>query len=280
MQYQGNNTIAGKYIGNTEVLKQYLGENLIWEKPSAVEYTIYYKTVNNAVLTGGTPTIATNGYEIESNVYDSTTGGTMTLSGPSAATPDLSMVFSGRSQLVEVSFGSGIEEIGAQSFRGCNGLISVDFNKVKKLNDWAFGDCTLLTSVTWGDVEYIGDTCFYKGGLRSLDLRGTKVKTLITAAFQECKFTSVILNDDITVVPERCFWMCSSNTAITFGSGLTEIGVSGCAYSYSLHVVTFTGENPPTTNKPITTTSGTIYCPASAVSTYEAWKSSAGNFSG
>ena len=280
MQYIGNTEIVGKYIGDTEVQKQYLGDTIIWEKPSVVEYTIYYKTTNNAVLTGGTPTIATNGYEIESNVYDSTTGGTMVLSGPSAATPDLSIVFSGRSSLTEVSFGSGIEEIGAHSFDGCNGLLTVNFNKVKKLNDWAFGNCTLLTSVTWGDVEYIGDTCFYKGGLTSLDLRGTKVKTLITAAFQECKFTSVILNDAITVVPERCFWMCSSNTAITFGSGLTEIGLSGCAYSYNLHIVTFTGENPPTTNASITPTSGTIYCPASAVSTYETWKASAGKFSG
>ena len=34
MQYQGNNTIAGKYIGSTEVQKQYLGSTLIWEKQS------------------------------------------------------------------------------------------------------------------------------------------------------------------------------------------------------------------------------------------------------
>ena len=74
---------------------------------------------------------------------------------------------------------------------------------VTSIGDWAFSDCTSLTSVTIPDsVTNIGNGAFY--GCTSL--------------------TSVTIPDSVTSIGEYAFRNCTSLTSVTIGDSVTSIG--------------------------------------------------------
>ena len=74
---------------------------------------------------------------------------------------------------------------------------------VTSIGDYAFRDCSGLTSVTIPDsVTSIGDAAFIGC----------------------CGLTSVTIPDSVTSIGDSAFWCCSGLTSVTIGKGVTSIG--------------------------------------------------------
>lgn len=127
--------------------------------------------------------------------------------------------------------------IGNDAFRECKLLTTVpNLNKVKKLGQQCFYACSNMTgslnfpnhnitleghsqfmgtNITnignFGGLTTISQQCFKLTGITSLDFNGSKVETIVTAAFEECvNLQSVYLSSLITNLGARAFAGCRS----------------------------------------------------------------------
>jgi hypothetical protein len=129
------------------------------------------------------------------------------------------------------------------------------------IGDYAFSDCTGLTSLTIpNSVTIIGDDAFSDcTGLTSLMIPNS-VTSIGGYAFSDCTgLTSVTIPNSVTSIGDWAFYGCSSLTNLTIGSGLTNIGFGAFIRCTSLTDVLFLGLPPP--NPPsYLGSSATIYC--------------------
>ena len=124
-----------------------------------------------------------------------------------------------------------------------DGVIAIDqgaFNKkkasvekvilpgsVKKIERYAFSDCSALTTVTFSyRLTEIGDGAFSGcTNLQSIDLSKTKVEILKKNTFKGCKkLTDVILPDSVEVISADCFAGDEHLGQINLPEGLLSIG--------------------------------------------------------
>ena len=92
--------------------------------------------------------------------------------------------------------------------------------------DYAFSDCSGLTSVTIGNsVTSIGDRVFYGcSGLTSVTI-GNSVTSIGDYAFSGCSgLTSITIPDSVTSIGWSAFSGCSGLTSVTIGNSVTSIG--------------------------------------------------------
>ena len=91
-------------------------------------------------------------------------------------------------------------------------------NNCKFIGEYAFRDCSSLTSVVIGDsVTSIGSRAF--SGCTSLTsvVIGDSVTSIGSSAFDGCtSLTSVVIGDSVTSIGPRAFFNCSKLTRITF----------------------------------------------------------------
>ena len=120
-----------------------------------------------------------------------------------------------------------------------------------KLGDFAFNDCSALTSLTIpSGVTSIGISAFgYCSGLTSLTLPSS-VTEIGNFAFIDCSgLTSLTLPSSVTSIGWGAFYGCSRLTSLNIPSGVTKIGKSafqGCSGLTSLTIpssVTSIGKN-------------------------------------
>ena len=104
----------------------------------------------------------------------------------------------------------------SNEYNNGKGVITFD-GEVTMIGNYAFFDCSSLTSVTIGDsVTMIGDD-----------------------AFNDCySLTNVTIGDSVTAIGERAFFECSSLTSVTIPDSVTTIGNESFAYCNSLTSVT------------------------------------------
>ena len=155
---------------------------------------------------------------------------------PDSVTNIGSNAFSGCNSLKSVTIGSGVTDIGVFSgynhsiiefkvsenntiyssknglllskdrktlLKGVNGVVTIP-DGVTSIGDYAFYDCSSLTSVTIpNSVTNIGASAF--SGCRGL--------------------TSVTIPDSVTSIGSNAFFGCNSLKSVTIGSGVTDIGV-------------------------------------------------------
>ena len=96
------------------------------------------------------------------------------------------------------------------------GIIKFDA-PVTSIGDYAFSDCSNLTSVTIPD----------------------SITSIGTFAFKNCSsLTSIIIPDSVTEIGEQAFLSCSSLTSITIPNSITSIGIYTFKYCSSLTSVT------------------------------------------
>ena len=99
-----------------------------------------------------------------------------------------------------------------------DGVGIIEFNApITKIGDYAFSDCSNLTSVTIPD----------------------SITSIGTFAFKNCSsLTSIIIPDSVTEIGEQAFLSCSSLTSITIPNSITSIGIYTFKYCNSLTSVT------------------------------------------
>ena len=99
-----------------------------------------------------------------------------------------------------MTLGDGLDEIGVQEFRYCFSLRRIVMHNAGKTNkDWAYGNCSRLTTVTLGDgVEKIGMSAFESCYSLKRIIMPPAVKAIDASAFKNCSnLTNVEFCDEI-----------------------------------------------------------------------------------
>lgn len=144
---------------------------------------------------------------------------------PSSVTSIEKEAFRDCKNLKGLSFsGTNYVEIGYAAFKGCSGLISIDFgNRYTTLGNDAFADCTSLTSVILKG-SFTGQNHF-KG---CTALESVEIKEGVTAIgdymFQGCtSLNSVSLPNSLKIIYRRVFEGCSDLQSITLPNSVESI---------------------------------------------------------
>ena len=126
-----------------------------------------------------------------------------------------------------ITFSRDVTKIGNYAFFDCSSLTSVTIpDSVTTIGERAFSRCNSLTSVTIGDsVTTIGWWAFEDcNSLTSVTIDNS-VTTIGEAAFRDCtSLTSVTIPDSVTTIGEEAFRSCTSLTSVTIGNSVTTIG--------------------------------------------------------
>lgn len=114
-------------------------------------------------------------------------------------------LFSGRSNIVSVSLGTGFTIVPAEAF----------FN------------CTNLNAVTLADdIEIIGKEAFYNcSALKSITIPA-QTKTIGESAFSSSGLTGISIPDGVIDIEPDCFSFCDSLKTVKLGRGLSRISTS------------------------------------------------------
>ena len=145
-----------------------------------------------------------------------------------------------------------VTSIGEYAFYNCSSLTSVTIgDAVTSIGSYAFRNCSSLTSVTIGDaVTSIGSYAFYY--CRSL--------------------TSITIPDAVTSIGSSAFYNCSILTSVTIGDAVTSIGSNAFYNCSNLTKIICCNETPPQCDgtSSFDNYNATLYVPVDAVDTYAA----------
>ena len=137
-----------------------------------------------------------------------------------------SYAFRGCTGLTSAIIPDSVTSLGAEAFRNCTGLTSVTIgNSVTSIGKYAFERCSGLTSVTIPDsVTSIGVSAFgYCTGLTSVTI-GNSVTSIDSYAFYGCRLTSVTIGNSVTSIGDYAFLNCTRLTSVTIPDSVTSIG--------------------------------------------------------
>ena len=125
------------------------------------------------------------------------------------------------------SVSSGTKTIAEYAFYDCTGLTSVTIpDSVTIIGDGAFNDCTGLTSVMIGSgVTSIGNHSFNGcTGLTNVTIPGS-VTSISEFAFRTCtSLKSITIPDSVTEIGRGAFENCTALTSIAIPDSVTSIG--------------------------------------------------------
>ena len=134
------------------------------------------------------------------------------------------------------------DKLGDYAFQDCSGLTSLTIpSSVTSIGAWAFSGCSGLTSLTIpSSVTSIGEGVFEGcSGLTSLTIP-SGVTSIGYYAFSGCSgLTSLTIPSSVTSIGDGAFNGCSGLTSLTIPSSVTSIGdgtFSGCSGLTSLTI--------------------------------------------
>ena len=122
---------------------------------------------------------------------------------------------------------------------------TIEGNPVTSIGDFAFLNCTSLTSITIGNgVTSIGTGAFQScTSLTSITIPDS-VTSIGDRAFLRCtSLTSITIPDGVTSIGDDAFWFCTGLTSITIGNGVTSIGEGAFFRCTSLTTIAVGAEN-------------------------------------
>ena len=168
-----------------------------------------------------------------------------------------------------------IEEFG---FGYC-GLSSIQLSNVTTIKPYAFYGCNSLKTIDFPNVTTINYAAF-EGCEQLSNLKLPRVSFIDTECFASCSVLMSVSLPAVQVLSQNAFAFCSNLTNVRF-SALSLIGSSAFANCYYLKSVYLLGNSVPSLanlnafeNTPLSNTyagvKGSIYVPASMVSTYQA----------
>ena len=141
----------------------------------------------------------------------------------------------------ELQYFTGLTSISNWAFRNCR-LFSVTIpNNVTSIGDYAFMDCSSLTSMTIpNSVTSIGNGAFSYCNRLSSVIISNNVTSIGYNAFEECKnLKSVTIGNNVVSIGSKAFSGCKNLKSITIGNNVVSIGFkafSGCTQLISMNI--------------------------------------------
>ena len=159
-----------------------------------------------------------------------------------------------------VTVPDSVTRIGMNAFEGClietaiipaiacsfianSALRSVTITSGTSIGEWAFYDCTSLTSITIPDsVTSIGESAFsYCTSLTSITIPDS-VTSIGKQAFRGCtSLTSITIPDSVTVIDERVFYRCFSLDSVSISNSVRYIAERAFENCISLTSIIYQG---------------------------------------
>ena len=146
---------------------------------------------------------------------------------------------------------------------------------VTSIGNYAFGDCTALTSITIpNSVTSIGDAAFYKCKLFPSITISDKVTSIGGWAFGECKaLTSVTIGNGIKSIGNAAFYNCSLLDSIIIPENVTSVGEQAFYGCSGLQHIYARRTSPPAAYsnsfEGVSVTSCKLHVPARSKQNYE-----------
>ena len=172
-------------------------------------------------------------------------------------------VFYNCAGLTEIAIPHGVTTIGSSAFSGCTGLTEITIpSSVTTIGSSAFSNCTALENVYITDpnawCKIISDGSFsnlmyYAKHLHILDEEGNEVTDVILddtvtvipdRAFRNAQIVSITIPNSVTTIDSNSFEGCTSLTNVTIGTGVTTIGWRAFYGCTGLTEITFEGNAP------------------------------------
>ena len=152
-------------------------------------------------------------------------------------------------------------------------------NNVKSIGEWAFYNCSSLTSVTIGEsVKSIGECAF--SGCSSLTSLTINSDAIVSKDYKSddnisdifgSQVTEYIIGNHVKGIGSSAFRDCSSLTSVTIGESVTSIGGSAFNGCSSLTAITCKAATPPTIGGwtfDNVSTSIPVYVPCESIQSY------------
>ena len=148
-------------------------------------------------------------------------------------------------EVAETVNGKPVTHIGDYAFNDCTSLTSIEIpDSITSIGNRAFGDCESLTSIEIPDsVISIGDRAF----VACNSLTSVKISDSLTSigddVFSSClSLTSVEIPDSVTSIGQNAFASCRSLTSVVVPDSVTSIGLYAFSDCSSLEDVYYTGD--------------------------------------
>ena len=183
--------------------------------------------------------------------------------------------YNDREKIKRVVIKDGVTSIGDWAFRECSNLTSVTIpNSVTSIRRAAFGGCSGLTSVIIPEsVTSIGESAFLGcSSLTSITIPNS-VTSIGDRAFLSCSsLTSITIPNSVTSIGSAAFEYCENLTSITIPNSVTSIGDGAFFKCKGLTSITFKGSTPPTFGNDVfdyVDKSIPVYVPANSIEAYK-----------
>ncbi len=137
-----------------------------------------------------------------------------------------------------------VTTIGEYAFSNCTSLTSVTIpDSVTSIDNSAFTNCISLTSVTIPDsVTSIGSWAFSSCKNLTSIVIPDSITTISLGTFHKCtSLTSITIPDNVTSIGSDAFGYCVSLTSVTIGNSVTTIGGGAFEYCRNLTTIYYKG---------------------------------------
>ncbi len=155
--------------------------------------------------------------------------------------------FSGCTSLTDASLGS-IADIGEKAFFGCSNLeIIREFalTTIENIGASAFENCSALTVDHFDAIESMGNRCFANcASIETMSLNGN-LTTIPAEAFSGCTgLTEIIMSESVEEIGDKAFSGCSSLKEIAIPANIEKLGSGSFENCKELKKITYKGKRP------------------------------------
>lgn len=186
-------------------------------------------------------------------------------------------VFAWNTSIRTVTLPPSLQTIGKRAFQGCDSLVSINLENVKKIGVDAFNSCDLLKSVDLSSLFFIDEHTFSSCyALESVKI-SEKTTSIGYDAFWYCeRLFSVVIPDGVESIGDNAFENCGLRK-LTLGKNVKTIGDNAFASCSDLLEIHSLAVEPPAylRGSPdgvlfsgISNTYGILYVPEGSVDAY------------
>lgn len=154
-------------------------------------------------------------------------------------------VFAGNTSIRTVTLPPSLQTIGKRAFQGCDSLVSINLENVKKIGVDAFNSCDLLKSVDLSSLFFIDEHTFSSCyALESVKI-SEKTTSIGYDAFWYCeRLFSVVIPDGVESIGDNAFENCGLRK-LTLGKNVKTIGDNAFASCSDLLEIHSLAVEPP-----------------------------------